>query len=126
MTRTFARGFTLIEMLAAVAVLAMAMAAILAGMSRYADNAGHLRDRTIAIWVAHNRLTQIELDRTWPDIGKSDGDMEMAGLEWRWEVEVQKTPDENLRRIDIWVLPQNGKRNDAPTLTAFFGNSGRQ
>jgi general secretion pathway protein I len=121
-----ARGFTLIEMLAAVAVLATAMAAILSGMARYADNAGHLRARTMAVWVAHNRLTEIELDRAWPDEGKSDGEMEMAGLKWKWEVEVQKTPDPTLRRIEIWVLPQRGGRSEAPTLTAFLSNTGRQ
>lgn len=126
MRQRIARGFTLIEMIAAVAVLATAMAAILSGMARYADNAGHLRDRTFAIWIAHNRLTEIELDPTWPDVGRSDGEMEMAGLEWQWEVEVQKTPDDNLRRIDIWVLPQRGERSEAPTLTAFLANSGRQ
>jgi len=121
-----ALGFTLIEMIVAVAVLATAMAAILAGMARYADNAGHLRDRSFAIWVAHNRMTEIELAPVWPDVGKSDGEMEMAGLDWKWHVEVQKTPDETLRRIDIWVLPQQGARSEAPTLTAFLANTGRQ
>ena len=53
-------GFTLIEMLVAVAVLAIAMAAILGGMARYADNAGHLRERTLGLWVAHNRLVEFE------------------------------------------------------------------
>ncbi len=120
------RGFTLIEMIVAVAVLATAMAAILSGMARYADNAGHLRDRSFAIWIAHNRMTEIELSPVWPDIGKSDGEMEMAGLDWKWQVEVQKTPDETLRRIDIWVLPQQGERSEAPTLTAFLANTGRQ
>ncbi len=119
-------GFTLIEMIVAVAVLATAMAAILSGMARYADNAGHLRDRSFAIWIAHNRMTEIELSPVWPDVGKSDGEMEMAGLEWKWEVEVQKTPDETLRRVDIWVLPQRGERSEAPTLTAFLANTGRQ
>ncbi len=122
-----ARGFTLIEMLAAVAVLATAMAAILAGMARYADNAGHMRERSIAIWVAHNRLTELDLQRNWPDVGKSDGEMEMAGVTWKWEVEVQKTQDDKLRRVDVWVLPRSGRaHSEAPVLTAFLANTGRQ
>lgn len=121
-----ARGFTLIEMLAAVAILAIAMAAILSGMVRYADSAAHLRMRTVAIWVAHNRLTEIDLQRSWPEEGKSDGEMQMSGLKWRWEVEVEKTPDPQIRRVAIWVLPQQGARSDAPTLTAFVSSAGRQ
>lgn len=121
------RGFTLIEMLAAVAVLATAMAAILSGMARYADNAGHMRERSIAIWVAHNRITELELQRNWPDIGNSDGEMEMAGATWKWEVEIQKTQDDKLRRVDVWVLPRSGRaRSEAPVLTAFLSNTGRQ
>ncbi len=119
-------GFTLIEMLAAVAVLAIAMAAILSGMARFANNAAHLQTRTISVWVAHNRLTEIDLQRAWPDEGKSDGEMAMAGLDWKWEVEVKKTPDPTLRRVEIWVLPQRGERSAAPTLTAFIANTGRQ
>ncbi len=120
-------GFTLIEMLAAVAILATAMAAILSGMARYADNAGHMRERSIALWVAHNRLTELEIQRAWPDVGKSDGEMEMAGATWRWEVQVQKTQDDKLRRVDIWVLPRSGReRSEAPVLTSFLSSSGRQ
>ncbi|MDD3762506.1 MAG: type II secretion system minor pseudopilin GspI [Nevskiales bacterium] len=119
-------GFTLIEMLAAVAVLAIAMAAILSGMARYADNAAYLRERTIALWVAHNRLTEIELQPTWPDTGKSDGDMQMAGRLWTWKVEVIATPDAHLRRVNIEV--ESPGRDDAvvAALSAFIADTGRQ
>jgi len=118
-------GFTLIEMLAAVAVLAIAMAAILSGMARHADNAGYLRERTVALWVAHNRLTEIELQPAWPDVGKSDGEIEMAGLKWKWMAEVKKTPDAHLRRIDLRVLSPSRKA-DAAQLSAFIADTGRQ
>jgi general secretion pathway protein I len=119
------QGFTLIEMVAAVAVLAMAMAAILSGMARYADNAAHLRERTIALWVAHNRLTEIELQPVWPDVGRSDGEMDLAGRKWKWEVEVKKTTDDQLRRIDIRVLSPRRDGN-AASLSAFLADTGRQ
>ncbi|TJY55776.1 type II secretion system protein GspI [Sinimarinibacterium sp. CAU 1509] len=118
-------GFTLVEMLVAVAVLAIAMAAILSGMARYADNTAHLRERTLALWVAHNRLTEIELQPKWPDVSKSDGDMEMGGRSWRWKVEVKKTEDPHLRRIDIQVLSPNREGN-AATLSSFIADTGRQ
>ncbi|MEQ1440560.1 type II secretion system minor pseudopilin GspI [Fontimonas sp. SYSU GA230001] len=122
---TGARGFTLIEMVVAVAVLAIAMAAILSGMARYADNAAYLRERTIALWVAHNRLAEIELEPGWPDVGKSDGDMKLAGQKWKWEAEVKKTTDDHLRRIDIRVLSPN-REGAAAALSAFIADTGRK
>lgn len=118
-------GFTLIEMLAAVAVLAIAMAAILSGMARYADNAAYLRERSVALWVAHNRLTEIELQPNWPDVGTSDGDMPLAGRVWKWQVEVLKTPDGHLRRVDIRVQSPS-RDGDAAKLSAFIADTGRR
>ncbi|MEW6168332.1 MAG: type II secretion system minor pseudopilin GspI [Pseudomonadota bacterium] len=119
------RGFTLIEILVAVAVLAIAMSAILSGMARYADNVGRLRERTVALWVAHNRLTEIELQPVWPNVGESDGETQLGGITWIWEAEVKETTDENLRRIDIRVLSPSRDGN-AATLSAFIANTGRQ
>ncbi len=118
-------GFTLIEMLVAVAVLAIAMAAILSGMARYADNASHLRERTFGLWVAHNRLAEFELQKTWPDVGKADGTVEMGGFKWKWKAEIKKTQDDNLRRIDLVVLSPDGKSN-AAALSSFLPNAGKQ
>lgn len=103
-------GFTLIEVLVAVAVLALAMGAIISGMARYTGNAAYLREKTLALWVAHNRLTELELAPDWPAVGKSNGEAEMAGTKWKWEVLVQKTQDDRLRRVDVLVRsPQNAK-----------------
>jgi general secretion pathway protein I len=113
-------GFTLIEIVVALAVLAVAMGALISGMARYADNAGALRERTLALWVAHNRLTEIDLEPAWPTIGKSDGDVELAGVDWRWFVEVIETPDPDVRRINIRVqLKGREKEGDAAQLSAF-------
>ena len=117
-------AFTLVEILVAVTIIAVALGAIVRGMAMYTHNASYLRQRTIAIWVAHNRLTEIELAPTWPDEGRSDGDAEMAGFKWRWFVEVKKTPDEKLRRIDIRVQLKD-KDADVATLSSFISSTGR-
>ena len=114
------RGFTLIEILAAVAVLAIAMAAILSGMARYADNASYIRQKTIALWVAHNRLSEIKMEANWPDTGTSDGTVEMAGQKWKWNTNVQTTPDDYLRRIDITVQ-REGSDASLAALSGFVG-----
>ena len=116
-------GFTLIEIIVAVAVLAVALGAIISGMARYASNAAYLREKTVALWVAHNRLTEIELEPGWPGTGKSDGDVEMAGIQWRWFVEVAETADPNVRRADIRVRVKN-RDGDSAALSSFLTDSG--
>lgn len=123
--RRRAGGFTLIEVIIALAVLAFAMGALISGMARYADNAAYLRERTLALWVAHNRLTEIELEAAWPPTGKSDGDVELAGIEWRWFVTVSETPDPDVRRVDIRVQAR-GRDNESAALSSFVAKAGRQ
>lgn len=122
-----ARGFTLLEMLVAVAIVAIALAAIIANGARSANNAAGLRDKSIALWVARNRLAEIELTPVWPAAGKSNDDIKMAGVEWTWRVEVVATPDPTLRRIDIRVAKKGEKSGAAyASLTSFVSNVGRQ
>jgi general secretion pathway protein I len=102
-SRSRQSGFTLIEVLAAVAVLALALGATITGASQYAANASYLRDKAIASWVARNKLVELHLGSSWPELGKSDGTEEMANREWNWRMEVQKTPDTKVRRVDIYV-----------------------
>lgn len=121
--RSSSTGFTLIEVVVALAVLATAMGALIAGMARYADNAATLREKTVALWVAHNRLTEIGLQPAWPEVGKSDGDEEMAGIEWRWDATVAETPDPRVRRVDITVRPK-GRDGESAALSSFIAERG--
>lgn len=118
-TKKHSSGFTLVEVLVAVAVLGIALAAILTGMARYADTAVHLRDKTVALWVAHNRLTEIELEPTWPETGKSDGSMEMSGAKWDWQAEVKETPDPKVRRVEVSVKHED-REEELIRLAAFL------
>ncbi|MCK9193405.1 MAG: type II secretion system minor pseudopilin GspI [Nevskia sp.] len=121
------RGFTLLEMLVAVAVLAIAMAAIITNGARYASGAASLRDKSIALWVARNHLAEVELLPNWPNIGKSNDDVKMGGIEWTWRTEVISTQDPTLRRLNIRV-EKKGERSAIAyaTLTSFVSNVGRQ
>jgi general secretion pathway protein I len=122
-----AAGFTLLEVLVAVVVLALAMAAIIGAGVRAADAAGYLREKTLALWVAHNRLTEIELQPVWPALGDSNDDVDMGGIRWRWRVHVKETADQNLRRVDIDVVksgqPEAG--SSYAQLTMFISNAGK-
>ena len=127
MRRRQAAGFTLLEVLVAVVILALAMAALISAGTEAAANAGALRDKTLALWVAHNRLTEIELQPVWPQIGDSNDDVEMGGIRWRWRAHVKATADDNLRRIDIDVVKSahSGDKASYASLTAFISKTGR-
>lgn len=113
-------GFTLVEVLVAVAVLAIAMAAIITTMARQADNAGYLRQKTIAVWVAHNRLAELQLERSPPSTGRTEGRAEMSGAEWNWQTEIKATQDERLHRIDVSVAGPVQKGRAGIKKTGFL------
>jgi general secretion pathway protein I len=98
-----ASGFTLIEVLVALAVLAIALSALIKGGSDNAANAAYLRDKTLAHWVAMNRVTELQLQPQWPATGKRHGTAEMGDREWRWDTEVKTTPDGDVRRLIVTV-----------------------
>jgi general secretion pathway protein I len=98
------RGFTLLEVLVALAVIAFALASLVKVTGGGAANAAYLRDKTFAHWVAENRLAQMSTRKNfWPATGADDGEMEIAGREWFWTTQVKKTPDRDMRRIDVEV-----------------------
>lgn len=125
------RGFTLIEVLVAVAVLAITMGAFIAGGGRYADYARYQRDRTLALWVAQNRMAEYRLAPGWPDTGREEGRVSMGNQRWQWRAEISETPDPALRRINIEVYridPATGEpqKRALANLTGFVArNSSR-
>jgi len=118
-------GFTLIEVMAAVLILAMALGAIIAGFAHQANLSSELRDRTLALMVARNELAQITLDVNFPDTGERDGEAEFADDEWEWEAVISETEDPALRRVEVLVRRRDDERELA-TLTGFVANTGRQ
>ena len=120
------RGFTLIEVLAAMVVLALTLGGIMNASVFYSRNAVYLQEKTVAAWIANNQLTEVQLDRNWVPIGRSNGRLEMAQQEWFWEREVKKTPDDRLRRVIVRVR-LNEADEDAwlSQLSAFFAQPQR-
>ncbi len=119
-TATRERGFTLLEVLVALAVLAVAMGAVIKSAAQGAANATYLRDQTLAGWVALNTINEALLQKDWPPVGDSEGVTEMAEREWQWKLRVANTSDPDLRRLDVSV---NGIGEGTPhvSLSAFRG-----
>lgn len=97
------RGFTLVEVLIALAIAALGLSAVLAMGTQSIDTSRNLRDRTFALYVGLNEITELRLGSELPEVGRSNGEVEMAGLTWRWESVISETGVENLRRVDIAV-----------------------
>ncbi len=117
------KAFTLIEVLVAMVVLAMSLLAAIKVASEVTTSAIHMQDKTLAQWVAMNKVAEMRLQTTWPSIGRSNGNVEMANRSWHWQMEVKSTEDNDVRRLEVAVLPETEKDADAPTvlLTAFLG-----
>lgn len=101
-------GFTLVEVLIALAVLAVALAAVMRLMGQAIDLSAALRDRTIALWVAQDRLTLHYARGDWPAVDTTEGDSRMGERVWRWQERVSTTQLDEMRRIDIEVRTENG------------------
>ncbi|NQD35667.1 type II secretion system minor pseudopilin GspI [Permianibacter sp. IMCC34836] len=112
------RGFTLLEVLVALAVFAITAAAMINGIATSISAQSYLERKTIAHWVAMNQLAETRLMTTWPAVGISDGSEEMSGHEWFWTRKVEETSDPKLRRVDIEV---RAEREDESPLTQLAG-----
>lgn len=116
------RGFTLLEVLVALAIVAITLGASIKASGQFTRNAGHLKEKTLAQWVAKNKAVEYRLQGALPALGHQEGDVSMAGQEWRWRVKVSNTADVRLRRLDITVI-RDGDDFDSPltSLIAFVG-----
>lgn len=119
-----ARGFTLLEVLAALVIISLGMLGAIEAISQTASNASRTRDRTIAHWVGMNRLTAVRLEARPPKIDKTSDEVEMAGRKWRWTMEVTETPVKSMRRIDIRVAEAEADEDSTlATVTGFYGSA---
>jgi general secretion pathway protein I len=112
-------GFTLIEVLIALGIAAVALAGITRLVTQSIDTTASLRDRVVATWVAENQLATLRINHAWPSLDTTDGDTEMAGRHWHWIQVVISTPYPQLRRVEISVNPEHSKHH-AASLVGFL------
>jgi general secretion pathway protein I len=96
-------GFMLVELLVALTILALPLAAITRAMSQAIDNTAALRDRSMALWVAQDQIALHRMRRDWPNVRVTSGTRELAGRTWRWQEQVLTTPVAQLRRLEVDV-----------------------
>ena len=123
MRRARAAGFTLVEILVALAVLAIAITAAAHSMGAAVDTTAALRERMLARWVAEDRLAELELKNEWPALDTKEGDAEMGGRKFHWIQETGATPVSRMRRVEVGVLLP-GAKVPLARLTGFVEQTG--
>lgn len=118
--RRQAAGFTLLEVLIALMFVALALGAIMKVGGASARNISHLKEKTIAHWVATNKAVEWRMARQFPSPGRQNGTEVMADREWRWEITINETPDADMRRLDIAVYPDRVGVTDPLTIYTLF------
>lgn len=116
-------GFTLLETLVALAVLAIALAAAFRAVGAATAAVDEVQARLLAEWLAQNRLAEHRARRDWPPPGIAEGAAVQGGLRFRWREEVSATPNSLFRRIDLRVY-RGGEDHALVRLTGFLTASG--
>jgi general secretion pathway protein I len=109
-------GFTLIEVMLAMAVFSIAGIALLSAATNNARNIGYLENKMFANWVAANQLVTNNLVAKWPPKNNVKGDVELAGRVWFWQQKVIKTTDKGMRAI---VMEIRLKANDELPISSL-------
>ena len=117
------QGFTLLEVLIALAVLAIALAAAIKSVSSHVSNLVYLKERSLAHWVGLNALTELRVSGQWPSSGDIKGDESMAGREFQWVITVTEVEGGDVRRLDVRVTPEEDDERPLSTMIAYVGKS---
>lgn len=117
------RAFTLIEVLVALAILAVALSAGMRALAQTADGVGTLRARTLALWVAQNRLALAQFADAWPAQGTTQGVEQQAGTPLLWREAVTATANPAFRRIDIVVSEPEAPDYALAQLTGYVSHA---
>jgi general secretion pathway protein I len=126
------RGFTLIEVLVALVIVAVGMSALMGALSSSAKTVVYMQDKTFSEWVALNQIATVRLmlvQGQVPSAGNTNGDIDMAGRTWHWRQEVVASQVSGMMLINVKVRPKDLKLGDNDdtgwyvTMTGLTGNA---
>jgi general secretion pathway protein I len=116
------QGFTILEVLIAMAILAVAGVAVTRASSQNLNSLIILKQVTYGSWVAENRLVELQLEDKWPPANNKKGKVEMAGAQWYWQQKVEKVADKSMRKVTILVREQEDDKEPIYQLSTFLGD----
>lgn len=97
------RGFTLLEVLVAMAIFALAGLALGKAMTSHLQGIDELKTQTFAGWVASNQLSELQRSKQWPPKNNQKGSVKMADTTWYWRHIVSETAEARMRMVEIQV-----------------------
>jgi general secretion pathway protein I len=117
-------GFTLIEVLAALVIVALGMLGAIEAVNQSTRNATYLREKTLAHWIAMNLITERRLQPDAPPTDEQKGDVDFAGERWQWTLRVTQTAVQSMRRMDISVRRATAPEGSSlATVSGFYGTA---
>jgi len=120
------KGFTLIEVLIALAVIAISLGAILNTSGSQARQATYLKQKSIAHWVAMNEMTRLQVGNSFPSVGDEKGSTEMANYEWFWTRTTKKLAiTKEVREVSFQIYADKQRKNKLTQLTGNVRNAPR-
>lgn len=120
-----ARGFTLVEVLVALMVVALGLAALMVAVSGTARTSGYLRDKTLAQWMALNRLSEVRLNMNKFGQSTDTGELKFANRTWHYDTRYFDTSIATMKRVVVRVYAGDAKTKGNPLAesTGFLGSS---
>jgi general secretion pathway protein I len=116
-------GFTLIEVLVALAIISVALMAAMRAAGQGTNNLGELRMRLLGGWVAENLLAEHRARRDWLSPGIQRGTARQGGVDFAWREEIIDTPNPSFRRVDVRVFASAEESHSLAHLTGFVVNT---
>lgn len=114
------RGFTLIEILVALAIIAIALAALIKASGSHTASVAYLKQKSIAHWVAMNEITELQIKQSWPGKGEKKKSTEMAGHEWFWLREIKETFNENSHQVVFTIYLDEDREQKVTRLIGYI------